>query len=180
MGILDSKTTILDLSLTDLGRELLSKDQLNFTYYAFSDVGIDYSGSFLKLDKMHFSGIMTGSTYDDFIHTEFFNIEADQKKGYNKDEPLDMETFLYTVPMSNKVLPEIRLSTSGTLTIKRTYKKVKPENIDDIGKLGPIKGVVIPYQEPQELLVPYKKPQGSVAYDEEYRWKQLGEKFGTK
>jgi len=46
MGFLDKKERILDVVLTQKGRELLSKSQLNFSYYAFSDDGIDYSGSF--------------------------------------------------------------------------------------------------------------------------------------
>jgi hypothetical protein len=145
MAILDPKTTILDFNLTDKGRELLSKDRLNFTYYAFSDVGIDYSGSFLKLDKMHFSGILTSSTYDDFVHREFINFEVDQKKGYNNQEPLDLDTFLYTISVNSKVLPEIRLSTSGTLTITRTHQLVNMDNIKDLQYITNVQGIAIGY-----------------------------------
>ena len=47
MALLDYKTQILDVTLTDKGRELLSKGLLNYTYYAFSDEGIDYSRIFV-------------------------------------------------------------------------------------------------------------------------------------
>ena len=46
MGLLNFKEDIIDLKLTDKGRELLSEGQLDFTYFAFSDEGVDYSGSF--------------------------------------------------------------------------------------------------------------------------------------
>jgi hypothetical protein len=45
MGFLDKKERILDIVLTDRGRELMSKNQLKVAYYAFSDDGVNYSGS---------------------------------------------------------------------------------------------------------------------------------------
>jgi len=49
MGFLDKKERILDIVLTDRGRELLSKNEMHVSYYAFSDDGINYSGSLAAL-----------------------------------------------------------------------------------------------------------------------------------
>lgn len=45
MAFLDKKERILDIVLTEEGRKLLAQNDLDFAYYAFSDDGIDYSGS---------------------------------------------------------------------------------------------------------------------------------------
>ena len=55
MAFLDKKERILDITLTDRGRQLLSRGLLDFTYYAFSDEGVDYSGSL---------AYPSGSTFD--------------------------------------------------------------------------------------------------------------------
>jgi hypothetical protein len=50
MGLLNFKEDVIDLVLTDRGKELLSQGQLDFTYYAMSDEGVNYSGS-LSMNK---------------------------------------------------------------------------------------------------------------------------------
>lgn len=50
MGLLDKKERILDVVLTDKGREQMARNNLNFRYYAFSDEGVDYSGSLSALN----------------------------------------------------------------------------------------------------------------------------------
>lgn len=42
MGFLDPKERILDIILTEKGRELLSKGELVIKYYAFFDDEVDY------------------------------------------------------------------------------------------------------------------------------------------
>ena len=69
MGLLDQKERVLDFRLTDKGRERLSKNQLNFSYYAFSDDGIDYSGSISS------SVLISGSNLNDFVHINTFAFE---------------------------------------------------------------------------------------------------------
>lgn len=109
MGFLDQKERVLDVVLTDLGRDLLSRNQLNFTYYAFSDEGIDYSGSLS-------SSTMLSSTLDNYIHKQMA-FEADQRIDQ------DLRSFLYTIPPDRQVLPEFKISanlTSST-TLERQY-----------------------------------------------------------
>ena len=72
MGFLDQKERILDIVLTDYGKELLSKNQLNFKYYAFSDEGINYSGSLS-------SSLAVSSSVDNYVHRNLA-FEADQRK----------------------------------------------------------------------------------------------------
>jgi len=43
MGILDKKSRIIHFRLTDTGRDLLSRGQLDFKYYKFFDDGVDYT-----------------------------------------------------------------------------------------------------------------------------------------
>lgn len=68
MGLIDKKNHIIDFQLTNKGRELLSKNSLNFVYYAFSDDQIDYSASidYINTPYLHFNAsrvqsVATGS-----------------------------------------------------------------------------------------------------------------------
>lgn len=110
MAFLDQKERILDIVLTDKGRDLLSKNQLNFSFYVFSDEGIDYSGSLSS------SG-MVSSSLDNYIHRDL-SFEADQRK--NKD----LNSFLYTIPNGKRTLPEMRMSVdiSSSVTLERRYR----------------------------------------------------------
>lgn len=111
MGFLDKKERILDVVLTDKGREQLSKNQLNFTYYAFSDEGIDYSGSFSDTSGSSVS-------IDDYM---FRNLAPEVY--LKKDDELD--SFLYTVPSRSKVLPEfvvdLGVAESSTISLTRSF-----------------------------------------------------------
>lgn len=109
MAFLDQKERILDIALTDLGRELLAKNQLNFNYYCFSDEGIDYSGSLLASSSL-------GVSLDNYIHREL-SFEADQRKN------ADLKSFLYTVDHGRNVLPEFVVSVdiSSSVTLERKF-----------------------------------------------------------
>jgi hypothetical protein len=101
MAFLD-RERILDIVLTDKGRELMSKNQLKFIHFAFSDEGIDYSGSLASL-------VGSGS-FDDFVHRDL-SFEADQRaNGKESLRNVDLKTFLYTIPAGNSVLPELVIS----------------------------------------------------------------------
>lgn len=104
MGFLDQKERVLDVVLTDLGRDLLSRNQLNFKYYAFSDEGIDYSGSLS-------SSTMLSSTLDNYIHKQMA-FEADQRIDQ------DLRSFLYTIPPDRQVLPEFKISANLTSSVE--------------------------------------------------------------
>jgi len=135
MGLLDQKERILDIVYTDKGRELLSKGKLKIKYYAFSDEGINYSGSMVQLNGGLYdyltSSIASGTTFDQYIHRNL-SFEADQRKGYDNQEPLDLSSFLYTVSSNSKVTPKIRFSETGTIELKRTYIYQTISDIDEI------------------------------------------------
>lgn len=95
--------------MTDKGRELLSKNQLNFSYYAFSDEGIDYSGS-LQLTNTNFSG-----SIDEVVFRNL-SFESTQKRNQ------DLSSFLYTIDSREKKVPEFTSDTQeGTITLERNY-----------------------------------------------------------
>lgn len=108
MAFLDPKERVLDIVLTDYGRELLSENRLNFTYYAFSDEGIDYSGS---ISTKNFTG-----SIDDLIFRNF-SFEESQR------ENSDLQYFLYTIPAKTSKIPEMIItpSTASAITMYRNY-----------------------------------------------------------
>ena len=110
MAFLTQKERIFDFVLTDKGRELLSKNQLNFVYFAFSDEGIDYSGSLS-------ASAVISSSFDDYVHRDF-SFEADQRTNEKKLlQNNDLKSFLYTIPSSNAVLPEMVTSKNDTSSV---------------------------------------------------------------
>jgi len=108
MGFINQKERVFDVVLTHEGRELLAKNQLNFSFYAFSDDGIDYSGSFAS------SSFSTG-TLDNYVHR---NIAFESRQMKNKD----LNYFLYTIPAGKKILPNMNINLSGNVTLERRYQ----------------------------------------------------------
>lgn len=117
MGLIDKKEKIIDFQLTDKGRELLSKNQLNFSYYAFSDDSVDYSGSLSS------SAMISGSNLDDYIHTNTFAFEPLRQN--NKA----INNFLFTMPIQNDVVTQFNQNVTGSITLKRNYETETIENI---------------------------------------------------
>jgi hypothetical protein len=108
MAFLDPKERVLDIVLTDYGRELLAENSLNFVYYAFSDEGIDYSGS---ISTKNFTG-----SIDSIV---FRNFSFEERQRPNSD----LKYFLYTVPPKTSKVPEMVITpaTSSAITLKRNY-----------------------------------------------------------
>jgi hypothetical protein len=130
MGILDPKVTIYDVVITDKGRELLAEGKLNFIYYAFSDQGINYSGSLCIISG---TNVPSGTTLDDYLHRNF-SFEADQRIGSSIEEPKDLNSFLYTVSNTSKTIPELKISESGSIQLKRTNTKILTKDIHKVYK----------------------------------------------
>jgi hypothetical protein len=61
VGFLDRKSRVIDVVLTGRGRELFALGELDFTYYAFFDDGIDY-------DPWS-TGSLTDEARDELIHS---------------------------------------------------------------------------------------------------------------
>ena len=140
MGLLDKKERILDIVLTDKGRDLLSKNRLSFTYYAFSDEGVDYSGSLVPT---------VSSSLDNYVHRNL-SYEADQRKGK------DLASFLYTIPSREAVLPEffadVNLTSSLDLYRYFEFSPLSVESVSPSIKAQESDGVVIraTVQDPQD------------------------------
>lgn len=131
MGIIDSKTTILDIQITEKGRQLLSEGNLEFSYYCFSDEDINYSGSLAIVNN---PATIPSSSLDNYLHRNL-SFEADQKKSYNKEEPIDMKTFLYTITTTSKTIPDFKISESGSITLKRTNKTIQSHELVKLNTL---------------------------------------------
>lgn len=108
MAFLDPKERVLDIVLTDYGRQLLAENSLNFVYYAFSDEGIDYSGS---IATENFTGSIDGLV--------FRNLSFEESQRKNSD----LKYFLYTIPAKTSKIPEMVITptTSSAITLKRNY-----------------------------------------------------------
>lgn len=127
MGLLFNKERIIDFQLTGKGRELLSKNSLNFVYYAFSDDGIDYSGS------LSASLQISGSNLDDYIHINTFAFEPLRR------EDKTINNFLFTMPLENDVVTQFNSSLTGSFIMKRKYEVETLENIvNDASELDKI------------------------------------------
>lgn len=112
MSFLDQKEVIYDVVLTDRGRELMARNQLNFQYYAFSDEGVNYTEHLS-------SSLVLSQSIDNLVRKNLF-FESDQRKDR------DLKSFLYTIPIGKKVLPRVNIEngnvylTSST-TLERRY-----------------------------------------------------------
>lgn len=115
MAFLDQKERILDVVLTDRGKELLSKNLLEFSFFAFSDEGMNYSGSLS-------ASLAQSSSFDDYVHRGL-SFEADQRTSDNRYKDTTLRSFLFTVPSRSKVVPELKTSIddSGNVTLRRSY-----------------------------------------------------------
>lgn len=114
MGILNRKERIIDFQLTDKGRELLSKNSLNFTYYIFSDDFVDYSGSLNERSSAQTTS--SGAYFDDFVHNNFFPFEP--MKRHDKT----INNYLYTMPLQSEVTSQFVSSITGSITLQRNYE----------------------------------------------------------
>lgn len=91
----------------------MAKNQLQFTYYAFSDDGIDYSGSLLSTNS-NFTASIDNVVFRNLSFENFAK----------KDQ--DLSSFLYTVKTDNKKIPQliVSISTGSLLELKRHYSTV--------------------------------------------------------
>ena len=129
MGLLDKKERILDVVLTDRGRDLFSKNQLQIKYFAFSDEGIDYSGSLSASVS-----VSSGSTYDEIIYNTL-TFEADQRIG---DQTL--KTFLFNGPVGSKVSLQFVTNRDANpeITLERRYEIIKFKEINKVQENKPV------------------------------------------
>jgi len=122
-GFLDKNTRVIDMVLTDYGRELYSKNELEFSYYAFSDDEVDYdpyvstSGSITNTQLTASKGEQIEAT---LVREAVFGLQ----KGMNSEarDQTNIKNMLFTMPQGQKILPRISTSpelTSGSIGMKQ-------------------------------------------------------------
>ncbi len=117
MGLLDKKSRILDLVFTKRGRELMSKNQLNVAYYAFSDDLIDYSGS------LSLSLSLSGTSIDDIVNKYFIPVEANQMIKVK-----DFKSFLISTTDDKEEIPQFKINIPLSATLNRIYEDVSVQD----------------------------------------------------
>lgn len=99
MGFLDRKSRVLDIVLTGRGRELFATGELNFSYYAFFDDGIDY-------DPWS-SGSLTAEEVDDLIHSSPMLEPHSIQDRRSTIIPLEPTSFLFNAATDYTSVPKM-------------------------------------------------------------------------
>jgi hypothetical protein len=164
MGILDKKTRILDVVLTNRGRELLSKNQLTFAYYAFSDEGVDYKGALT-------SSVENSSSVESEIHKSFI-LDADYRnctKGTGNRE-IKLNSYLFTANQEEAATPQFFMEPNlSTVSLERNYTHSSEKTIvEDHRALSALKSA---------MAIVYSEEEGeiSTAIDEDANYLQAVE-----
>lgn len=110
MAFIDKKNRIIDISLTDYGRDCMSKNRLRFAYYAFSDDLIDYSGSLSE-------SLRRSASLDDTVWKNHVGVEAHPMR-----RTIELDSFLYTAADNRDVLPSLVANVTGSIALKRSYE----------------------------------------------------------
>lgn len=123
MGILDKDTRIIDMVLTDEGRELYSKGELEFSFYAFSDDGVDYDPYISN------SGSLTDDQLEDEKNDQIAATMVREcvfgHQGGTNSNALDktnIRNLLFTVPQGQRIVPEMVMTpdlVSGSIEVKQ-------------------------------------------------------------
>ena len=123
MGILDKSTRVLDIVLTDYGREQHSKGELEFSYYAFSDDGVDYdpyianSGSITDVQLLEEQIKQVEAT---LVREAVFGHQGG--KNLDHRDKTNIKNLLFTVPQGQLIVPEMLMSpdiTTGSIEAKQ-------------------------------------------------------------
>ena len=144
-GFLDKNTRIVDMVLTDYGRELHSQGKLEFTYYAFSDDEVDYD-PYIHNSSSLSSTELTSSKEQQIdatlVREAVFGLSKDTSPA-GKDST-NIQNLMFTMPQGQTVLPEVEFApdlTSGSIDTKQQKLQEVFVTLDQFGniisKLGP-------------------------------------------
>ena len=123
MGILDKNTRVIDMILTDCGKELYSKGELEFSYYAFSDGGVDYdpyitnSGSLTPDQLTEEKENQISAT---IVREAVFGHQGG--KNFESKDETNIRNLLFTVPQGQTIVPEMTFTPdliSGSIETKQ-------------------------------------------------------------
>lgn len=161
-GFLDKKTRILDVVLTNYGKGLLTKGDLNFCYWVAFDDEIDYSPFIAE------SGSLTSAELSSSILTSIENTPIREAvAGYpafnaNGSDFTNVRSPLFTRSQGQNFLPRARFPESASREVnskQRMVQRVFPGELQ--GKIGsmPAKDLFVERFDPTtvELELSYEK-----------------------
>lgn len=106
MGFLDRKSRVVDVVLTERGRRLFANGELDFTYVAFFDDGIDYDP--------YSTGSLTEEERDDLIHSSpMFEAHVVPDR-WSSQLPLEPVSHLFTASPGFNGVPRIMMPSTGS------------------------------------------------------------------
>lgn len=144
-GFLDKRDRVVDMVLTDYGKELFSVGRLDFVYYAFSDDEVDYDPYIFNSGSLS-STELTASKVEQIEAT----LVREATTGFRKasdltgDDTTNINNITFSMPQGQKVLPLMRFNpdvTSGSVkTNQRAIQEVhvkRDQNGNEIDRIGP-------------------------------------------
>lgn len=130
-GFLDKNTRVIDMVLTDYGKELYSKGELEFSYFTFSDDEVDYdpwiynSGS---LSDTELTASKLEHVENSLVREATFGVGLDS--GPAARDLSNINNLLFTMPQGQKVLPRMSVSPDFlTGSINAVQQKVERTGI---------------------------------------------------
>jgi len=147
-GFLDKKSRVVDMVLTDYGKELYSKGTLRFKYYAFSDDEVDYdpwiseSGS---LSNVELTSSKIDHIEDTLVREAVFGRQFDEAP-VSRDQT-NIQRLMYTMPQGQKILPKLKLSPD---VISGSVSSVQ-QKIERVSVTRDQYGNIVDRSEPQSL-----------------------------
>ena len=121
MGLIDKKTNIIQATLTDRGKRLLSKNKLNIKYFSVSDDEIDYK--FMK------DSLSDDEKEKSILNCPIFEPISDiniKNTNYSEDSTIQQRGLIYTIPVGQSYIPHINLSSTSSLN----FGVQKSSNLD--------------------------------------------------
>ena len=129
MGFLDNKSRVIDMVLTDYGKELYSKGELRFEYYAFSDDEIDYD-PWISNSASLSQTELTASKIEQILNTPIMEARFGRRldsSPTSRDES-NIQDLMFTMPQGQSVLPRMKVSpdvASGSIdTVQQVVEQI--------------------------------------------------------
>lgn len=123
-GFLDRNTRIIDMVLTNYGKSLLSKGELNFCYWTPFDDEVDYDPYIAT------SGSMTEDQLSDALHQSIETAPVrEATTGYRQfnvsgSDFTNVHRPMFTAPQGQVVLPRAVISSSGDTNLVTYQRRV--------------------------------------------------------
>jgi len=143
-GFLDKKTRVVDMVLTDYGRELYSQGKLKFEYYAFSDDEVDYDPP-MKQDDQYFSGsisatVLSASKVQQVEATLVREAIRGLPKSSNSQakDQTNIQGHLFTMPQGQRVIPRLAMAPdfyTGSIETKQQKIQDTSRTYDQFGRI---------------------------------------------